>query len=63
MIAQLWKGDKEEHRLEVEELGNVMEKVLTDFGKVSLRIGAVWLNECINTLREDVGLERRSRVR
>ena len=29
----------------VGKLGNVLEKVLIDFGKLFQRIGAVWLNE------------------
>ena len=43
------------------ELGNVLEKVVTDFDKLFQKIGAVWLNERRDILRADV--EGRSRVR
>ena len=42
------------------ELGNVLEKVLIDFDKLSQKIGAVWLNELYDILREDA--KGRSRV-
>ena len=45
----------------VGELGNALEKVLIDVGKLFQRIGAVWLNERFDILREDV--ERRSLIR
>ena len=45
----------------VAELGDVLEKVLIDFGKLLQRIGAVWLYERLDILREEV--EERSRVR
>ena len=45
----------------VAELGDVLEKVLIDFGKLFQRIGAVWLYERFDISREEV--ERRSRVR
>ena len=45
----------------VGELGNVLQKVLINCGKLFQKIGAVWLNGRIDILREDV--ERRSRVR
>ena len=48
---------KEEHRLVVVELGNVLEKVLIDFGKLFQRIRVVWFD----ILREDV--EEHCRVR
>ena len=35
------------------ELGNVLEKVLIDFDKLFQKIGAVWLNELCDILRED----------
>ena len=41
----------------VGELDNVFEKVVIDFGKLFQRIGAAWLNERFDILREDV--ERR----
>ena len=43
------------------ELSNLLEKVLIDFGKLFQRIGAVWVYERLNILREEV--EGRSRVR
>ena len=45
----------------VVELGNVLEKVLIDFGKSFQRIGAVWLNERLDILRE--GEEGRNKLR
>ena len=45
----------------VGELANVIEKDFIDVYKLCQRIGAVWLNEQINILREDI--EGRSRVR
>ena len=44
----------------VAELGNVIEKVLIDSGKLFQRIGAVWFNARLDILKEDVdggGLE------
>ena len=55
------ESGKEEHWLVVGELGNVLEKALIDFGKLFQSIGAVWLKERFDILREDV--EGRSRVR
>ena len=46
----------------VAELDDVLEKVLIDFGKLFQRIGAVWLYERLDILREEV-VEGRSRVR
>ena len=43
------------------ELGNVLEKVLIDFDNLFQKIGAVWLNEQCDILREDA--KGRSRVR
>ena len=45
----------------VAELGDVLEKVLIDVGKLFQRMGAVWLYERFASLREEV--EGRSRVR
>ena len=45
----------------VAEIGDVLEKVLIDFGKLFQRIGPVWLYERLDILREE--LEGRSRVR
>ena len=42
------------------ELGNMLEKVIINFGKLSQRIGAVWLYERLDILRE---VEERSIVR
>ena len=42
------------------ELGNVLEKILIDFGELFQRIGAVWLNEWFDILRD---VEGQSRVR
>ena len=53
---------KEEHWLVVVELGDVLEKVLKDFGKLFQRIGEVWLYERLHISREEV-VEGRSRVR
>ena len=44
----------------VVESGNVLEKVLINFGKLLQGIGAVWLNERLDILRDAEG---RSRVR
>ena len=44
------------------ELGDVLEKVLIDFGKLFQRIGAVRLYERLAILREEV-VAGRSRVR
>ena len=52
---------KKEHWLAVAELGDVKEKVLVDFGKLFQRIGAVWLYERLDILREEA--EGRSGVR
>ena len=46
----------------VAELGDMLEKVLIDFGKFFQRIGVVWLYEQFNILREEV-VEGRCRVR
>ena len=46
----------------VVELGDVLEKVLIDFGKLFQRIGAVQLYERLDILREEVVVGR-SRVR
>ena len=46
----------------VAELGEVLEKILIDFGKLFQRIGAVRLYERLDILREDV-VDGRSRVR
>ena len=46
----------------VAELGDVLEKVLIAFGKLLQRIGAVWLYERLDILREEV-VDGRSRVR
>ena len=46
----------------VADLGDVLEKVLIDFGKLFQRIGAFRLYERLDILREEV-VERRSRVR
>ena len=51
----------EKHWIVAGELGNVLEKVLRDFDKLFQKIGAVWLNERCDILREDV--VGRSRVR
>ena len=53
---------KEEHGLVVAELGDVLEKVLIDFGKLFQRIGAVRLYERLDILREEM-VDGRSRVR
>ena len=45
----------------VAQLRNILEKVLIDFGKLFQRIEAVWLNERLDILREDV--EGQSRVK
>ena len=36
------------------ELGDVLEKVLVDVGKLFQRIGVVWLYERLDILREEV---------
>ena len=46
----------------VVELGDVLEKVLIDFGKLFQRIGAVRLYERLYILREEV-VKGRCRVR
>ena len=46
----------------VAELGDVLEKVLIDFGKLFQRIGEVRLYEGFNILREEV-VKGRCRVR
>ena len=46
----------------VAELGDVLEKVFIDFGKLFQRIGAVRLHERLDILREEV-VEGRSRVK
>ena len=46
----------------VAELGDVLEKVLIDFGKLFQRIGSVRLYERLDMLREEV-VDGRSRVR
>ena len=46
----------------VAALGDVLEKVLIHFGKLSQRIGAVRLYERLDILREEV-VDGRSRVR
>ena len=46
----------------VAELGDVLEKVLIDFGKLFQRIGVVRLYERFDILREEV-MDGRSRVR
>ena len=46
----------------VAELGDVLEKVLIDFGKLFQRIEAVRLYERLDILREEV-VDGRSRVR
>ena len=46
----------------VAELGDVLEKVLIDFGKLFQRIGAVLLYERLDILREEVE-DGRCRVR
>ena len=38
----------------VAELGDMLEKVLIDFGKLFQRIGAVLLYERFNILREEI---------
>ena len=46
----------------VAELGDVLEEVLIEFGKLFQRLGAVRLCERLDILREEV-VEGRSRVR
>ena len=46
----------------VAELGDVLENVLIDFGKLFQRIGAVRLYERLHILRAE-GMDGRSRVR
>ena len=46
----------------VAELGDVLEKVLIDFGKLFQRMGAVRLYERLDILREEV-VDEWSRVR
>ena len=38
----------------VAEFGNVLDKALTYIGRLFQRMGAIWLNEGIDILREDV---------
>ena len=45
----------------VAALGDVLEKVPIDFGKLFQRIGAVWLYERLDILKEEV-VDGRSRV-
>ena len=45
----------------VADLSDVLDKILIDFGKLFQRIGAVWLYERLDILREEV--EVKSRVR
>ena len=45
------ESGKEEHRVVVAELGDVLEKVLIHFGKLLQRIGAVQLYERLDILR------------
>ena len=56
------ESGKEKHWLVVAELGDVLEKVLIDFGMLFQRIGAVRLYEPLDILREEV-VDGRSRVR
>ena len=56
------ENGNEEHLLVVAELGDVLEKVLMDFGKVFQRIGAVQLYERLDILREEV-VDGRNRMR
>ena len=56
------ESGKEEHLLVVAESGDVLGKVLIDFGKLFQRIGAVPLYERFLILREEV-VEGRCRVR
>ena len=46
----------------IAELGDVLEKVLIDFGKLFQRIGAVCLYERLDVLKEEV-VDGRNRVR
>ena len=55
------ESGKEEHWLAVGELGKVLEKVLTDFGTLFQRIGAVWLYERLDIEIEEI--EKQSRIR
>ena len=48
------ESDKEEDWLVVAALGDVLEKILIDFGKLFERIGAVRLYERLDILREEV---------
>ena len=54
------ESGKEEHLLVVAELGDVLQKVLLDFGKLFQKIGVVWLYERLDILREEV-VDGRSR--
>ena len=54
------ESDKEEDWLVVAALGDVLEKVLIDFGKLIQRIGAFRLHERLDILREKV-VDGRSR--
>ena len=48
------ESGKEEHWLVVAELGDMLEKVLMDFGKLFQRIGAIRLYERLDILRKEV---------
>ena len=56
------ESGKEEHWLVIAELGDVLEKVLIDFGKLFQRREAVRLYERLDILREEV-VDGRRRVR
>ena len=56
------ESGKEEHSLVVAELGDVLEQVLINLGKLFQRIGAVRWYERLDILREEV-VNVRSRVR
>ena len=56
------ESGKEGNLLVVAELGDVLAKVRTDFGKLFQRIGAVRLYERLDILKEEV-VDGRSRVR
>ena len=47
----------------VAELGNVLQKFLKNFGKLLQKLGAAWLNERLDILREDVEGRRLSEER
>ena len=48
------ESGKEKHWLVIAELGDVLEKVFIDFGKLFQRIGAVRLYEWLDILRGEV---------